>query len=223
MTKSKQLAESLAETVSAVSRETVTIKKANLKVVEIKIVGTAPYCQNKFGKKAREEMEARQRAGSTAIKGKKRDSKDFELLYQQALHVGADGKYGIPATAFRAACISACRLVGFKMTLAKLSVFIIADTFDADDMTPLVHIEGAPQMHIAPARNDNGSIDLRARAVWAPGWRASVMVQFDADQFTLTDIYNLFERVGTQVGVGEGRNDSRDSCGIGWGSFQIEA
>jgi hypothetical protein len=198
--------------------ERVVIQKANIRIVEVPIVGTSPYVQNRFSAKA--EIMAKQQAGSTANKSKHREAKNFEKLYERSMYTGLDGKRGMPAPAFRSACISACRLVGFKMTIAKLSVFVLADTFD-EDGTPLVHIVGEPRMHVGHARNATGVIDLRARAMWDPGWSATVSVQYDADQFTASDVYNLFERVGSQVGVGEGRNDSRMSNGLGWGCFRI--
>ena len=37
-----------------------------------------------------------------------------------------------------------------------------------------------------------------------------------------TDVTNLMQRVGMQVGIGEGRPDSRDSAGLGWGTFRLE-
>jgi hypothetical protein len=38
---------------------------------------------------------------------------------------------------------------------------------------------------------------------------------------TADDIVNLISRVGLQVGVGEGRPDSKQSAGLGFGLFQI--
>jgi len=49
-----------------------------------------------------------------------------------------------------------------------------------------------------------------------------VVVNFDADQFTVQDVTNLMQRVGMQVGIGEGRPDSRDSAGLGWGTFCLK-
>jgi hypothetical protein len=34
-------------------------------------------------------------------------------------------------------------------------------------------------------------------------------------------VTNLMQRVGLQVGIGEGRPDSRESAGLGWGTFAI--
>jgi hypothetical protein len=38
---------------------------------------------------------------------------------------------------------------------------------------------------------------------------------------TADDVTNLINRVGLQVGIGEGRPDSKDSAGIGLGLFEI--
>ena len=192
--------------------ESVTIQPPNLKVAVFRIVGTAPYVQHKFSAKAKQMMIDKQAAGSVAKKGTKREPKDFDALYEGATHRMTDGSYGIPAPGFRAAMVSACRVVGFKMTLAKLSLFIEADGFD-DEGTPLVKMrKGTPHRSDLAVRLETGVIDIRPRPMWNPGWEADLRVRFDADQFSLEDVANLLMRVGTQVGIGEGRPDSKNSC-----------
>ncbi|MBE3134790.1 MAG: hypothetical protein IMZ55_15075, partial [Acidobacteria bacterium] len=177
--------------------------------------------QNKFSNKARDTMKAKQEAGQQAKKGKAREAKDFELCYQGAMHKSREGWCGIPAGAFRNAMISACRMVGYQMTRAKLSVFAEADGFDVDDGTPLVKItKGAPHYHEMAVRNESGVCDIRARPMW-DSWECKLRVRFDADQFSLSDVSNLLMRAGMQVGVGEGRPDSKSSAGMGWGVFTI--
>ncbi len=203
--------------------EAVTIGAPNFQVAEFTITGTAPYVQNKFSAKAREQMKSKQEAGHTAKKGGAREAKDFYACYEAALHTTADGWHGIPAPAFRNAMVSACRMAGYQMTRAKLAVFVIADGLDKDDMTPLVRItKGEPEYFEQTVRNETGVCDVRPRPMWHPGWEAMVRVQFDADQFTLCDVANLLLRAGMQVGVGEGRPDSKKSCGMGWGTFEIK-
>jgi hypothetical protein len=46
-------------------------------------------------------------------------------------------------------------------------------------------------------------------------------MRWDADQFSADDIINLLMRVGLQVGIGEGRYDSKKSAGLGWGGFEV--
>lgn len=203
--------------------ESVSIKPPNFQTAVFRIVGTAPYVQNKFSQKAREQMKSTQQQGSTARSKRAKEPKDFEALYQGATHRAPDGWAGIPAPAFRNAMISACRTVGFKMTLAKLSVFVEADGFDVDDGTPLVKItKGEPRYHESLVRLQTGVADIRARPMWEPGWEAEVRITFDGDQFTLGDVSNLLMRVGMQVGVGEGRPDSKNSAGMGWGTFRVK-
>ena len=198
------------------------IKKPNLKVASFTLRGTAPYVGNKFSAEAREMMRAKQAAGSQAKKGQKREPKDFAKCAREATHFLPDGSCGIPATSFRQALVSACRLVGFKMTLAKLGLFVEADGYDMDDASPLVRFtKGEPQHFEAATRNDTGVADIRARPLWAPGWEAVVRIRFDADLFSESDVRNLMERVGVQVGIGAGRPDSKESCGQGWGTFEI--
>ena len=201
--------------------ERVTVPAANMRVAEFLIVGTAPYVQCRFSQKAIEQIRATQAAGSQAKSKKVREAKDFEAAYESSKHLMENGECGIPAGAFRQAMISACRLIGFKMTLAKLAVFVDADGFDVVDGTPLIAIIGTPEKHEMMGRNANGSVDLRVRTMFRK-WSARLRVKFDADVFSVTDVSNLLSRVGQQVGVGEGRPDSKKSCGLGWGTFDIQ-
>ena len=200
----------------------VSIPAPKFETAIFEIEGTAPYVQNKFSAKAQEIMRATQEAGSTAKKGKKKEPKDFEALCAAATYRSKEGWCGIPACTFRNAIISVCRVVGFTMTLAKLSVFVEDDGFDADSGDPLVRItQGEPHMDVRPARNASGVCDLRPRPMFDCGWKATVRIRYDADQFTREDVANLMFRVGLQNGIGEGRPFSKDSNGCGWGLFQI--
>lgn len=202
--------------------ETIAIQPPNMRVLSVLIEGTEPYCQNRFSAKAAEMMKQKQMEGEKAKKGKKREAKDFQECYEQAKHVSVEGWCGIPATAIRTALVSACRLCGFKMTHAKLGVFVLADGSDVVDLTPLIKIiKGEPRYVEHAVRNASGVADIRARPMWEPGWQALVRIRFDADMFTAQDLFNLLQRAGCQVGVGEGRPDSKDSCGMGWGLFKV--
>lgn len=198
----------------------VSIKAPNLVTAEFQIRGTAPYVQLRFSEKVRIEILEKMKQGSTAKSKKTREARDYDAEFHAAMYVTEDGKHGIPANAFRDALISACRLVGFKMTIGKLSLFTIADGYDKYEPQPLVFIDGEPEMFISHVRNATGVMDLRTRALFR-NWSANVKIRFDADQFTVTDIANLLARVGLQVGLGEGRPDSRNSAGMGWGLFEI--
>jgi len=201
----------------------VTIKAPKFETAEFTVIGNAPYVQNAFPQKAKEQMKVKQEAGSQAKKNKARESKDFQECYEQAQHVSREGWNGIPAGGCRASMISACRLVGFKMTLAKLGIFFESDGFDKIDGTPLIRItKGKAHYTEHHVRLETGVTDIRARAMWDEGWEAIPRIRYDADMFSLEDITNLLMRVGVQVGWGEGRPDSKKSSGMGWGTFDIK-
>ena len=197
----------------------VTIRAPNIQKAKFKIIGTAPLMTARFSKKA--EIMATQAAGSVAKTKKERKAKDFEQDARDAAYRSPEGWYGFNAAALRNAMISGCRLVGFKMTMAKMSVFVDADGFDQTEFTPLVRVNGEWKTSVMHTRNATGVVDVRARPQWPPGWTAEPTIRWDADQFTATDIANLLMRVGMQVGIGEGRPDSRMSAGLGFGLFEL--
>lgn len=199
----------------------IVISPPNFQTAKVKIVGTAPLVQNKMSSANRLAMMSKQEEGSRSKKGSKRAPKDFDAVYKGAMHISTEGWHGIPASAFRAAMVSACRTVSFKMTLAKLSIFVLHDGLDKDDGSPLIRINGKPVRRDMPVRLANGSTDILARPFFDE-WSATVQLQWDADQFSATDVINLLSRVGVQVGVGAGRPDSKMSCGMGWGTFKVE-
>lgn len=206
-----------------VKKKGVHISPPKFQWAKMTIRGESPYVQHAFPAKAMNTMIERQKAGQQASSKRKRDPKDFDEVYEGAMHRSTEGWPGIPASAFRNGMISACRTVGFKMTLAKLSLFVVADGYDRSDGTPLVKItKGEPRQNFMPARNDNGSTDIRCRPMWDAGWEAVVSIRWDEEQFSAEDIANLMARLGMQVGIGEGRPDSKNSAGLGWGLFSVE-
>jgi len=200
---------------------TLTVRPPNLKTLPVRIKGDAPYLQHAFSQKAMNEMEQKQRAGSTARGKKQRSPRDLEADYEAAKHKSTEGWVGIPASAIRSALISACRLVGFPMTKAKLSIFCLADGNDALDGQGLVRIAGKPEQTVMPVRLESGVASLASRPMWRE-WSALIRLRFDADQFTADDVLNLLMRAGLQVGIGEGRPDSKSSTGMGYGTFTVE-
>jgi len=199
----------------------VTIKAPNFQTAAFEIIGTGPLVIHRFSAKTKAELREKAEAGKTASSRKDRTPKDSDKAYNEARYVSKDGWDGFPAGAVRAALVSACRLVNFKMTLAKLSLFVEADGWDATEpQIPLIRIQGKPQRQDDMARVSNGAPYVTIRPAYH-NWKATLRIRWDGDQFTLTDVANLLSRVGMQVGIGEGRPDSKNSTGMGWGTFRL--
>ena len=199
----------------------VAISAPDFRRLSLNIRGTAPLVINRFSAKAMEIMRQTQEAGSTAKSKKSREAKDFDALYEGAKHIANEGWEGIHAAAFRNAAISACRACGFKMTHAKLAFMVEQDGFDRVDGAPLVKLTtGEAEPWTAPTRNATGVVDLRCRPMYRE-WSATLRIRYDAGMLTAEDVVNLIARVGLQVGIGEGRPDSKMSAGLGFGLFEI--
>lgn len=202
--------------------KTVTISAPNLKTAVFKITGIVPLVIHRFSAKTKAEMKLKMETGKAASSKKNREPKKTDDTYQESRYISKEGWDGLHAGAIRAAMISACRLVNFKMTLAKLSIFVIQDGWDAQEpQIPLIRIYGKPQKQEDMARVETGQPYVTVRAAYH-NWSAKVKIRWDADQFTSDDIYNLLYRVGMQVGIGEGRPDSKKSAGMGWGLFEVK-
>jgi len=200
--------------------EKTAIKDLNIGVVTINIEGTSELVVERFSQKTRHMMEEKHKAGSQSKKGKEKEARDFEADYNGARYISSEGWDGVHCSAFRNALVSACRLCGVQMTMAKKALFVVADGRDKDDKSELVRITGDPEMFIAPTRNATGVADLRARPRYFP-WASAIRVEYDADMFSSADVVALMKRVGRQIGIGAGRYDSKMSCGLGWGCFRV--
>lgn len=201
-----------------VKETAVVISAPKFNTVEVLLQGTAPLVVARFSKKV--ELMMKMAEGKSAGSKKERSARDYDKEADAARYYSLKGGWeGINAAAMRSAMISACRLVGFKMTLAKLSVFIEADDYNADGI-PLLRVYGKSETYTAHTRNATGVVDVRSRPMYKE-WAIKLRVRFDADQFTAQDVYNLIARVGGQVGLCEGRPDSKSSAGCGFGTFEV--
>lgn len=201
----------------------IVVKAPNFGTVRFEIVGTAPLVMNKFSAKAKQGMmDAMGASPGTSRSRAKREPVNWAERLDGAIHYSTDNWIGIPAAAFRAAAVSACRLVNYKMTLAKMAIFIRPDGFDRDEGSPLVRLYGDYQAVDHVVRLATGVATVTRRPMFMD-WKAHLTVDYDGDMFSQSDLYNLFMRVGLQVGIGEGRPDSKSSVGMGWGTFRIDS
>lgn len=203
-------------------RENIVIKAPNFQYAQFRIKGIAPLVIHRFSAKTKNEMKLKMEMGKVSGSKKNREPKNTEDSYNESRYIAKEGWDGFHAGAVRAAMISACRLVNFKMTLAKLSIFVEADGWDkTEPQIPLIRIEGKPVKQEDMARVETGQPYVTVRAAYH-NWKAKIKIRWDADQFSIKDISNLLSRVGLQVGIGEGRPDSKNSAGMGWGLFVLE-
>lgn len=203
----------------AVKDAKITINPQRWEEARFGIESIEPLVINRFSKKSEEMIRDKHASGQRGMKGAAKEPKDFDALYRGSMF-SADGWYGINAMSFKHAMVEACVTAGFHKSKARTLIHVIADGHDDADGTPLVRItSGKPRKIEHITRVKGGSPDIRVRAMWDK-WSATVRVRYDADWFSLSDIANLLMRAGNG-GVGEGRNSSKQSVGMGWGSFRM--
>jgi len=208
----------------AASKTMIVVTAPNYRDLLVKIVGTAPFVSNNFSEESKEQMKIAMTLGDQGKSAKgPRKPKDFEAGYRGSMHVSTQGWQGIPMISFRAAMVRACSMAKVEMTKAKQAFFVLADGQEVGSGKPLVKItKGEPQRFEEYVRNDGGKPDIRARALWEPGWEAVLQIQYDADFASQQTVLNILHRAGTSVGVGAGRPFSTNSVGQGWGTFRIK-
>jgi hypothetical protein len=207
---------------TAKQEKTIVIPPPNFGRAAFEIKGTEVLVIKRFSAKTKERLKEIMEDGKPASSKKKREPKNTDDSFNEARYVSPGGWDGFHAAALRKAMISACRLVNFKMVLAKLSVFVEADGHDEKEpQIPLIRIRGCkPVKQEDRALTSTGQPYINVRPAYH-NWSAIVNIRWDMDQFTTNDIANLLSRVGQQVGLCEGRPDSKNSAGMGWGLFEL--
>lgn len=207
-----------------IENKSINIRPVRFQRARFRLIGLddTPLVIHRFSAKLKGEMKLKMQLGKAASSKKNREAKDMDAAFNEARYRNKDGWDGFHAGALRKASISACRLVSFKMVLAKLSIFVEKDGVDeTEPQIPLIRIYGEPKKQEDMARVETGQPYVTVRAAYYD-WTALPTIRWDEDQFTLDDVSNLLARVGQQVGIGEGRPDSKNSAGMDWGLFDIE-
>lgn len=205
--------------------ERVVIPKANMYHMIVPIVGTSRLVIKRFDEKVTEQLKKMMEDGTLAkTKRKARVGENLDDMADRARYKALSEEWdGVNASAFRTGSVDACRLCGYKMILAKLSIFIEPDGSDyIYEQIPLVRIYGDFKRQDDVITNtQTGNTAYVSRASY-PEWECNLKIKWDNDQFKRDDVYNLLSRVGEQIGIGCGRWNSRNSCGIGWGCFKLK-
>jgi hypothetical protein len=198
----------------------VEIHPPNFEAINLRIEGNAPLMTHKFSEKMRRQIEDKQTAKDAT--SKKREPKDYVAEFNAARYISTKGWDGVPAAALRAAMIAACRTIdGLSMAKAKGAFFIKADGREVTDGTPLVRIHGKAMHDTRPVRLESGVADMRNRPRY-DDWSCEVVIEFDADMMTASDVANLLARAGMQVGLCELRPQGANSFGGDFGTFSVK-
>ena len=177
--------------------DVVLLKPMNTQRLLVQIEGTSPLIQHKWSEKALRQMREKQGGRKT----KNREVRDPESEAVAATYFTNHGDYGLPVTALKKSIIGAAHKdIGIEKTLVRKAIFIICD--DKNDCLPMQCDE--PIVREDTVRVGAGSADLRYRPEFRK-WAIDFEIEIDADLLQPSDVFNLIDRAGFGVGVGEWR------------------
>jgi len=186
----------------------------------IPIDGLTPIIPHKWSEKAKRMMPGHPDRDS--VKGKKEQRKPEEEA-TACLYTFKKGKkivLGMPATAFKAAMVGACRFFDKpSMVEAKQMLFVEPDGFD-DEGTPLVEIvAGSKTLREDTPRLPGGTSDLRYRYCLSD-WTASLRVTFVPMIITTNSVMSLVDAAG-RGGIGDWRPSAPKSMTGTFGTWRV--
>ena len=204
----------------ATKKENVAIElpRLDVQMMEITLIGDAPLIVHAWSVKSKREMLAKQTKAPKGPKSAKDPKKDFE----ESMYRLADGGYGFPSVAFKAAAITAVTSVsGVTKVAARQAFHVVGEgvdqggAFEGVQMRQnLARIEGSkPRMREDMVRVGLGTADLRYRAEFWPWW-STILVRFNGSLLSTAQILNLFNYAGFGCGIGEWRPERDGENGM---------
>lgn len=178
----------------------------NIRKARITLTSDTPLVVHAWSAKAKQEILDKQ----MKLPKQAKDAKDPEALYQECFYRTADGRYGFPAIAFKAAAVDACSHVSDLTKVEARGAFHVDG-----DIVPLEDYTG-PVKREDMVRIAMGTADVRIRPEF-PTWNITLNIRYNAGVLSLDQIANLFNVAGFSIGIGEHR-PQRDGQ---WGMFHV--
>lgn len=191
-------------------------------VLTAEIVGVTPVIPHRWSEKSLRMMRDKQMSATSAPRARKEPKNPEEEAHDSCYWLDVkddDGnvstKGAVPATAFKAAMVGACRFYeGITMTQAKLLFYV-----EGEGPDQLVPIEGEPTQREDTPRNSGGTADLRYRMQFWP-WSARLNIHFLPSMIGPDSVYALLDAAG-KGGVGDWRPSSPKSATGTCGQFRL--
>ncbi len=214
----------------------VVVEPLNTGKVTFKLEGTSPLVMHNFSEKSRKQMLDSQTGVKRASKkpprcpveeflqsfywvegsAPKPDGNDEGIPTFSKKTVDAaikKGVFGMPATAFKNAMISACRNIDLKMTAMRQALFVRGAAYPEWAI-----IDGTPSMRADIVRIGQ----KKPMEVFRPEfsrWSTRISIEYDRNIMTADAVANLLAVAGFYVGVGEGRPEK---SALGWGRWVLK-
>lgn len=190
----------------------------DIRLMEVMVIGDSPLIVHAWSVKAKKAMLSKQLKTARGAKEAKNPREDYEA----SLYKLEDGGYGFPSVGFKAAAVTACTSVaGITKVAARQAFHILGEDVDVPGAfegtkarNNLVRIGGvAPAMREDMVRVGMGTADLRYRGEFSD-WHATLLVRYNGNVLSESQILNILNVAGFAVGVGEWRPERDGMYGL---------
>ena len=187
--------------------------------LEIPITGVTPLIPHKWSEKAKRMMPGHpDKDAAKTVKGPKNPEEEADAcLYYMPQEQGKAARIGMPATAFKAAIIGACRFFE-KPTMVEAKQMIFVEGEGPEQLVEITY--GSMVLREDTPRNTNGSSDLRYRYA-LHDWTAVVQVHFPANIITGDSVVTLVD-AGGRGGIGDWRPSAPKSYTGTYGTWRVD-
>ena len=207
-----------------VVEETIVIPAPKLETIEVTLKGITPLVCRNWDEKAMNEMLQKHEG---KVRAKARENKDPKREFNAARYIALEGWDGVPATAFKAALVSAVRCANIpkadlSLKLAKMSFFVATEGQDKVFGADLVRIlDAKPEVYRKMCRTSTGAPYICFRPMYRQ-WRVKLRISYNAGIMDRQQVVNLIQLAGFFVGVGEHRPSSPQSETGNFGRWELE-
>lgn len=193
--------------------DVIELRRLEDAVLTVPIYGLSPVIPHKWAEKSKMMMPGH--PSGDAVKGKK-GLRNPEEEAEACVYRLPDGRPGIPATAFKAAIVGACRFFDKpSMVECKLLVFV-----EGEGPDQLVPIDGNPVLREDTPRNSSGTADLRYRFMFTD-WSATLKIRFVPSSLSAGSVVTLVDAAG-RGGVCDWRPSAPKSSTGTFGTFRVD-
>lgn len=200
--------------------QVIVIPEIKTKVLNISVIGTSELIVHRFSSKSLKQMEDKQQGKAQHKKAAKKPREDWqECLYPVP---GKKNTWGVPALAFKNACVSAARYIeGLNMTFTRGCFHVLGD------ILPILNPKTGRPAKVTFKDNCRTDIvrigpskvaDVRYRPFF-PDWRIDLDIRYNSNVITPEQIANLLNVAGFSVGICEWRPEKNGNFGM----FEVAA
>lgn len=196
----------------------IELPELQIGIMEVTLIGDSPLIVHAWSEKAKKEMLDKQMKKAKSAK----EAKDPKADYEAAMYRLGDGGYGFPSVAFKNAAVTAgTSVAGLTKIAARQAFHILGEDADikgafdgSKSRVNLVRIEGGtPAMREDMVRVGMGTADLRYRPEFSD-WHTRILVRYNRNVLSESQILNLLNVAGFAVGVGEWRPEKDGQYGM---------